>query len=114
MRHELCPYHGGPRDECPDDDRDWFPQRDICWPAAQLEAAKRLYALIHEDAPYHDGSFKRWAKKPSRDYPFHYSDGVTIRLARTDEKPDDDFLGSSRPDQAPHDHHEGAESDPPA
>jgi hypothetical protein len=52
-----CPVHGGPTSECPDDERDWFPQRDVCWPAAQAAAANRLYDLIHEEQPFHDGSF---------------------------------------------------------
>lgn len=55
---------------------------------------------MHEAAPYHDGSFQRWAKTASREYPFHYLDGVTIRLAETDEHPGDDFLtsASAQPD----------------
>lgn len=59
-----------------------------------MAAAQRLYALQHEKRPFHDGSFERWAEKPSREYPFHYADGVTIYLAETDEYPEDDFLGA--------------------
>ena len=97
----TCPVHHGPVDECPDDQRDWFPQRRVCWPTAQLEAAKRLYAAIHEDRPYHDGSFNRWAEKPSHEYPFHYADGVSIYLAETDENPEDDFLGGTSAAEKP-------------
>lgn len=59
----------------------------------QLAAARRKYDRIHEDRPYHDGTFSRWAEKASDDFPFHYADGVSIRLAETDENPDDLFLG---------------------
>lgn len=71
-------------------------QRDLCWPAAQLAAAQRLYDLLHRDAPFHDGTFTRWAKSPSTTYPFHYSDGVNLRLTETDERPGDDFLTNVR------------------
>ncbi len=49
--------------------------------------------------PFHDGSFSRWSKEPSREFPFHYLDGVTIWLAPTDVNPDDDFLGSVAPEE---------------
>lgn len=92
----TCPVHHGPLDECPDEERDWFPQRRVCWPAAQLAAAQRLYEELHKDEPYHDGSFEQWSKTASADFPFHYSDGVSIYLAETDENPEDDFLGTGR------------------
>lgn len=75
----------------------------MCWPAAQLAAVNRLYDLLHEDAPYHDGTFERWAKEPSREYPFHYRDGVTIWLSATDLTPDEDFLSASVPKKSPGD-----------
>lgn len=58
----------------------------------QLRAAERLYGLLHEKQPYHDGTFKRWAKEPSPEFPFHYLDGVSLWLANEDTNPDDDFL----------------------
>lgn len=66
----------------------------------QAAAANRLYDLAHEDKPYHDGSFTRWAKEPSRQFPFHYRDGVTIWLSPVELNPDDDFLGGSVGDQS--------------
>ena len=57
-----------------------------------------MYDLIHHDRPYHDGSFERWSANASRDFPFHYADGVRIRLAPTDENPDDQFLGGEIPE----------------
>lgn len=92
---ESCPVHGGPLSECPDDERDWFPQRHICQPTMQLRAAERLYGLLHEDMPFHDGTFTRWAKKASRDFPFHYLDGVSIWLSPVEANEEDDFLGPS-------------------
>jgi hypothetical protein len=94
--------------ECGDDDRDLFPQRSVCWPTAQLKAAEELYMRLHEDAPYHDGTFERWAEKRSIDFPFHAMDGVAFWLSPVDLSPDDDFLGnrpghselSDRPDSS--------------
>lgn len=91
MDQERCPHHFGPISECPDDERDWFPQRSICWPTAQLEAAKRLFALLHEEQPYHDGTFQRWAKEPSAAYPFHYGDGHRFYLTPSDIAPWDEW-----------------------
>ena len=97
---ERCPHHGGPLSECPDDEKDWFPQLRICQPAMQLAAANRLYDLRHKDKPYHDGLRRFWAEEPSRLTPFHYRDGVTIWMSKDDLTPDDDFLGQ-RPAQWP-------------
>ncbi|MBO9523915.1 MAG: hypothetical protein J7518_20465 [Nocardioidaceae bacterium] len=90
--HTTCPVHHGPMNECPDDERDWYPQRRICWPSAQLAAAKRLFELMHKDKPYHDGKEQLWSETPSRATPFHFLDGHSLYLAETDENPDDDFL----------------------
>lgn len=84
--------HGGSFDECPDAKRDWFPQRRVCWPAAELAVAERLFDALHEDEPWHDGSFTVWAKEFSPATPWHYRDGTTVYLAETDENPDDLFL----------------------
>lgn len=73
----------------------------VCWPTAQLAAAQGLYEERHKKAPFHDGSFDRWAKERSREFPFHYADGVSFYLAETDENPGDNFLGDSVPEQAP-------------
>jgi hypothetical protein len=62
-----------------------------------------MYDLLHEKRPYHDGSFSRWAKESSRQFPFHYLDGVTIWLAPVDMNPDDDFLSESVAGESPDD-----------
>lgn len=67
----------------------------------QLEAVKRLYALLHKDAPYHDGSHERWSANPSREYPFHFADGVSFWMSREDLTPDADWLGGSVAEESP-------------
>lgn len=62
----------------------------------QLRAAERIYGLLHEDAPFHDGTFTNWASKPSREFPFHFNDGVSIWLSTQDDRPDDLFLGKTQ------------------
>ena len=59
----------------------------------QLRAVEQLYLQLHDEAPFHDGSFKRWSKKRSFDFPYRADEGVAFWLAETDVNPDDDFLG---------------------
>lgn len=98
---ETCKFHGGPVEECGDDDRDWFSQMSICWPSAQLAAAQALFADLHEDRPFHNGSPERftspahWAKERSAAFPFHYGDGVAMWLSPVD-LPGPDFLAGSQ------------------
>lgn len=92
LEREECAKHGGPRSECTDPEKDWFPQRHICRAEMQALGAQRLYDLLHEEEPYHDGSFERWSKTPSYEYPFRYDDGVSIWASDTDLTPEDDFL----------------------
>jgi len=58
-------------------------------------AADRRYRALHEDRPYHDGTFGHWSKEPSLSAPYRFDDGVTIWVASTDVNPDDDFLKHS-------------------
>lgn len=69
--------------------------RAVCWPTAQLEAAKRRYELLHHEKPYHDGTFSRWSKDASLKYPFHAFDGVSFWLSPID-LPDDDWLEQAK------------------
>ncbi|WP_228941846.1 hypothetical protein [Nocardioides sp. Leaf374] len=52
-------------------------------------AALAKYQRLHEDRPYHDGTFTRWAEKRSDRFPYHHSDGVTVWVADQDYAPDD-------------------------
>lgn len=54
-------------------------------------AADARYAALHEDAPYHDGSFSSWAEQRSPSHPYHYSEGVTVGVAERDLAPWDKF-----------------------
>lgn len=62
----------------------------------ELAAAQWRYSQMHEDRPYHDGTFTKWAKERSAKYPYHADDGVTIWVAETDLNPHDHFLGGAK------------------
>lgn len=79
-------------DECADEHRDRFPQRLICYKTMDLAAADRQYAALHEDAPWHDGTFTSWVEERDAGHPYHYSDGVRIWVSDVDYSPGDDFL----------------------
>lgn len=89
---EQCPEHGVPRAVCADPDKHWFPRRQVDYATMQREAAHERYRRLHEARPWHDGTFKKWHKEPSLDFPYRYDMGVTIDVTETDENPDDDFL----------------------
>lgn len=88
----MCSQHGGPFDECGDSEQPWYPQRTVCYAAMETAAANWRYDQLHEKEPFHDGSFTSWAKDRSGAHPYHYRDGVTVWVARTDINPGDEFL----------------------
>jgi hypothetical protein len=90
-----CPECGRTGGECADPDRDWFPQRSICYATLELISANAQYERLHKQLPYHDGTFKSWAAEPSRSHPYRFTDGVTIWVAPVDLDPEDDFLGAA-------------------
>jgi hypothetical protein len=57
----------------------------------ETEAANHAYARLHEDRPFHDGTFKSWVKDWSPSHPYHYSDGVKIMATARDYNPGDLF-----------------------
>jgi hypothetical protein len=75
-----------------DAEKVWYPQRTVDYAAMELAAAHARYAAVHEDRPFHDGSFKSWAAKRSSSHPYKYDEGVSIFLAETDVQPWDEFL----------------------
>lgn len=87
-----CPDCGRDREQCRDAERAWYPQREVCYAKAAESAANRRYDEMHEAEPFHDGTFTRWAKDPSDEFPFHYRDGVTVYVTAEDLTPDDDFI----------------------
>lgn len=55
-------------------------------------AADARYAKLHDDRKWHDGTFTSWVKEQSTSHPYRFDFGVTIGVADTDIRPDDDFL----------------------
>lgn len=55
-------------------------------------AAQARWQALHEDLPWHDGSFKSWAKERSRSHPYHFSHGTSVWVAETDLGLGGDFL----------------------
>ncbi len=58
----------------------------------ELQAAQAAYDRLHEDRPYHNGTFTDWAEKADELHPYRYTDGVTIDVADFDLDPDDHFM----------------------
>ena len=58
-------------------------------------AAARRYASLHEDKPFHDGTFTSWSDKASDSHPYMFTDGVTLWVAQSDLSPHDHFLGGA-------------------
>lgn len=87
-----CPQCGRPITECSDPERDWFPQRTLCYATMAQSWADARYDKKHEARPYHDGSFKQWSKDRNQRFRFHARDGVKIWVHSADLTPDDDFL----------------------
>jgi hypothetical protein len=83
---------GHPLQECSDPATTWYPQRHVDYAVMEQAAAAARYHALHEDAPYHDGSWKAWAKERTAATPYHFLDGVTVYVSTRDENPDDAFL----------------------
>lgn len=79
---------------CSDPHKDWHPQREVCYSTMAEAAANRMYVALHEKKPFHNGDFTRWAEKATKATPFHFQDGVEIRVAEVDLNPDDMFLSA--------------------
>lgn len=88
-RHGEC---GHQIDECSDPERTFYPQRYICYASMEKQAAAARYQELHEDRPYHDGSFSSWSDRRTREHPYRFDEGVSIGVALVDHNPDDDFL----------------------
>lgn len=99
---------GHSRDVCGDPSKPWYPQRTVCYPTMEREAAAARYARLHSadsGQVWHDGTFSHWTKEPTEATPYKYDMGVTVWVAQKDYSPDDDFLsvGSPGPDDEPED-----------
>jgi hypothetical protein len=91
VEQTTCPDCAQPLSECSDPDREWFPQRRICYATMEREAAVARYGALHEDRPFHDGTFTKWSEERSSRYPYHSGDGVTIYATGKDAAPWDEF-----------------------
>ena len=96
LENERCVRCGQLVAEHGDPDKLWFPQRIVDYAEMQLAGAQALYAGVHEERPYHDGTFTDWSKERTSRHPFRYDDGVSIILAAEDLFADDDFLTNER------------------
>ena len=67
----------------------------MCRKTADLEAANWRYASLHEELPYHDGSFESWRKERSVSHPFRYDSGVRLWVSDVDYDPDGTWLGAA-------------------
>lgn len=77
---------------CSDPEGIFYPQRDVCYASMEREAANAKWARMHEDRPWHNGSWTSWESKPSAGHPYHRDHGLVIGVAVTDLRPDDTFL----------------------
>lgn len=57
----------------------------------EREAALAAYNDLHEDAQWHDGTFRSWTKKRDAEHPYRFDFGVKIGVAETDLAPWDKF-----------------------
>lgn len=87
----LCPQHHGPREECRDANKPWYPQRSICHMTMVAAAVDWRYDQKY-GGKFHDGTFKNWSDTRSVSYPYGHRDGVATWVAPVDLTPDDDFL----------------------
>lgn len=82
---------------CSDPDRDWYPSRRVCYASMAEASANRRYDALHENRPYHNGTFGEWRERPDTDHLFSARDGVTITVAEYDPTPGEDFLNPAPP-----------------
>lgn len=95
---------GHPREVCADPKKPWYPQRTVCYPTMEREAAAAKYARLHSELKWHNGDFTSWAKDPDDSHPYSYEMGVTVWVAQQDYNPNDAFLSgeSLSPNLAEH------------
>lgn len=83
---------------CSDPDFKVYPQRQVCRFEMERQAADWWYGELHEDKPFHDGEFQRWSAERTKEFRYHFRDGVEIIVAEVDMYPDDKFLDDHRSD----------------
>ena len=63
----------------------------------EQRAAEARYAALHEDAPYHDGTFEFWSSDRTADTPYRYDEGVDIVVTTENHEGSGDFLKRKYP-----------------
>lgn len=101
LRQMECPDCHGPRDECADPKKDWYPFRVVCYKTMAQEAVQAQYAGLHKDEPFHDGTFTRWSSERTFLHPFHFDAGVSVAVADHDVHPWDDFTSEKNASPVP-------------
>lgn len=67
----------------------------VCYPTMEQQSTQARYERLRaERGEWHDGTFTKWAKEPSRDFPVHHSHGTTIWVSEVDHGFGGDFLSS--------------------
>lgn len=76
---DICPSCGNLRSECSDPERQWFPQRTMCYASASLEVVRRRVT-------------KKYGHPTHNDSEVHDTDGMQVWVAQDDLSPDDNFV----------------------
>ena len=114
VKRMQCPDCGRPLDECSDPDRAFYPYRRICFASMERAAAEEaLTALRGSEARYHDGTFTRWSKTRSSEFPYPSGAGESIGVADTDLAPWDEFTTKLDASPVPPSHREVPEPHDP-
>ncbi|MEQ7847717.1 hypothetical protein [Nocardioides kribbensis] len=88
----ACAQCGGDPETCGDSTQSWFPQRSVCFTTMERAAAHARYQALHEELPFHDGTFTNWAEGRSALHPYRFDEGVNVWVAPVDMTPGDKFL----------------------
>lgn len=62
----------------------------------ELAAIEARYDKIHEELPYHDGTFKVWSAERSERFPYHYRDGVRLWISKDPDESENIFRPPAR------------------
>lgn len=91
VEQEKCQHHGGPREECADPERPFYPQMTVCYAEMEADAANWRWDELYGDK-FHNGSFQNWSDKRSDSHPYSHRAGVKIWVTPEDIGLGGDFL----------------------
>lgn len=87
----TCKHCGNRIEDCSDPTKAWYPFRVVCYATMEAEAARQAYEGLHNEQPYHDGTFTDWSAKRSRSHPYHALEAVSVHVSPFDLTPWDEF-----------------------